>query len=167
MIVKNIELKKIFLAVMILLLFPMLGSCEKRKYNLPVENLVIEKADGSSLVVNAELAKTQEERNWGFMERKKIPEGTGMLFVFERDQLLSFWMKNTPSPLSIAYIDRNGVIVDLYDMKPFDEKSVESTRNVRFALEVPQGWYKKNGVKTGDKVIVSSGDTLFNFFFNK
>lgn len=163
--VNSMKFKKIFVVLSVFMLLSVFGSCEKRKYNLPVETLAIEKEDGSLLKVSAELAKTQEERNWGFMERKKIPNGTGMLFVFESDQVLSFWMKNTPSPLSIAYIDRYGVIVDLYDMKPFDEKSVVSTRSVRFALEVPQGWYKKNGVKVGDKVTVLSGSNLFDFFF--
>lgn len=158
---KNV-LKKIIMMALVLFLIPMFGSCEKRKYNLPVETLVIEKSDGTVLEVKAELASKQEERNWGFMERKHIPNGTGMLFIFQQDQILSFWMKNTPSPLSIAYIDRYGVIADLYDMQPYDEKSVTSTRSVRFALEVPQGWYKKNGVQKGDKVRFASRESLLD-----
>jgi uncharacterized membrane protein (UPF0127 family) len=61
-------------------------------------------------------------------------------------------MKNTPHPLSIAYIDSNGIIADILDMTPFSEATVSSTRSVRYALEVPQGWFKKNGIKEGDKV---------------
>jgi uncharacterized membrane protein (UPF0127 family) len=86
------------------------------------------------------------------MEREEIPDGTGMLFVFDRDQILSFWMKNTPHPLSIAYIDSRGKIRNIYDMTPFSLASVVSTVSVRYALEVPQGWFEKVGVKVGDTV---------------
>ena len=87
-------------------------------------------------------------------DRTEIPEGTGMLFVFENDDFRSFWMKDCPHPLSIAYILRDGTITDLLDMKPFSTASVNSSRSVRYALEVPQGWYEKAGIKTGDKVII-------------
>ena len=90
------------------------------------------------------------------MERKRIPDGTGMIFVFEQDQFLSFWMKNTPHPLSIAYIDSTGKIRDIFDMKPFSLASIISTSSVRYALEVPQGWFDKNGIKKGDYVNLPS-----------
>lgn len=125
-------------------------ACDGRKYNLPKENLYIEKSSGEKVNIEVELAIKPEERNYGYMNRKRIPEGTGMLFVFEKDQILSFWMKNTPSPLSIAYIDRTGKIVDIYDMTPFSLASITSSRSVRYALEVPQSWYEKNGIKKGD-----------------
>ena len=102
--------------------------------------------------VKAEIADTDESRQFGFMEREKIPDGPGMLFVFDRDQVLSFWMKNTPHPLSIAYIDSRGKIRNIYDMTPFSLTSVVSTVSVRYALEVPQGWFEKVGVKVGDSV---------------
>ena len=86
------------------------------------------------------------------MERKKIPAGTGMLFVFQYDQRASFWMKNTPTPLSIAYIDSTGTIRDIFDMKPFSLEAINSTVSVRYALEVPQGWYGENNIKIGDKI---------------
>ena len=125
-------------------------ACDGRKFNLPKENLYIEKSSGEKINIEVELAIKPEERNYGYMNRKRIPEGTGMLFVFEKDQILSFWMKNTPSPLSIAYIDRTGKIVDIYDMTPFSIASITSSRSVRYALEVPQSWYEKNGIKKGD-----------------
>lgn len=108
--------------------------------------------EGQTFYVDSEIASTQEERNFGFMERKKIPDGTGMLFIFEFDQKLSFWMKNTPHPLSIAYIDSNGIIREIYDMTPFSLSSIESTVSVRYALEVPQGWFLKNNITPGDKI---------------
>ena len=61
-------------------------------------------------------------------------------------------MKNTPHPLSIAYIDKNGKIRDILDMTPFDLSNVTSSTSVLYAIEVPQGWYKKVGIKTGDKL---------------
>ena len=89
------------------------------------------------------------------MNREKIPDGTGMIFVFNHDQILSFWMKNTPHPLSIAYIDARGVIRDIFDMTPYSLSSVQSTVSVRYALEVPQGWFDKVNVKEGDKITLS------------
>lgn len=125
-------------------------SCSAK--NLPVKTITITRADGSTITVEAELAIKPEERNFGFMERKKIPDGTGMLFIFESDQILSFWMKNTPHPLSIAYIDSKGVIKNIYDMTPFSLSSISSTVSVRYALEVPQGWFKKNNIQEGDSI---------------
>ncbi len=145
-----IKNKKLILALLILS-FSTLLSC-KTKSKLTVKNITITKADKTQLVVKAEMAVKPEERNFGFMERKNIPDGTGMMFIFERDQILSFWMKNTPHPLSIAYIDSQGRIRDIYDMTPFSEASIVSTVSVRYALEVPQGWYEKNGIKKGDLV---------------
>lgn len=124
-------------------------SCAQK---LPVQKLTVTTQKSGQVCVLAEVAKTQAQRNRGFMERKNIPAGTGMIFVFERDQILSFWMKNTPHPLSIAYIDSTGAIRDIFDMTPFSLSSVTSTVSVRYALEVPKGWFEENGIKAGDKV---------------
>ena len=128
-------------------------SC-KDASRLPTMELMIQRGDGSEVKVTAEIADTEETRNRGFMEREQIPDGTGMLFVFERDQILSFWMKNTPHPLSIAYIDSTGKIRDIYHMTPFSMANWTSTVSVRYALEVPQGWFEKEGIAVGDKVII-------------
>ena len=142
--------KSIF--ILSLLLLPPFLSCKSKK--LPVQDVKIIRQDGTEFIVKAEMAIKAEDRNHGFMERKNIPDGTGMLFVFERDQILSFWMHNTPHPLSIAYIDSKGKIRDIFDMNPYSTDSILSTVSVRYALEVPQGWYKKNGITTGDTVII-------------
>lgn len=125
-------------------------SCTNNK--LPKTELTITKADGSTIPVTVEIAKNEEDRNHGFMNRKKIPDGTGMIFVFENDQILSFWMKNTPHPLSIAYIDSRGKIRDIFNMTPYNLSAIKSTCMVRYALEVPQGWYKENNIKPGDYI---------------
>lgn len=145
-------MKKLFFITCILFTFISLASCKTKK--LPVKDIKIIRQDGSEFVITAEIAEKTEDRNHGFMERKVIPEGTGMLFIFERDQILSFWMKNTPHPLSIAYIDSKGKIRNIYDMKPYSTAPINSTSSVRYALEVPQGWYKKNSITEGDTVIL-------------
>lgn len=146
-------MKKILLILSLLFSVTLL-SCNQPK--LPTTTLTITKADGTTVEVVAEIAKKAEDRNHGYMERKVIPDGTGMIFVFEKDQILSFWMKNTPHPLSIAYIDSKGKIRNIYDMTPFSLSSIVSTVSVRYALEVPQGWYEKNNVKEGDYIILTS-----------
>ena len=140
--------RRILFISLIFCIFALGVSC--RNSNLEKKILTLCKADGTELSVKAEIAVKPEDRNFGFMERKNIPDGTGMLFIFEYDQILSFWMKNTPTPLSIAFITKDGKIKDIFDMQPFSTASKTSTGYVRYALEVPQGWYKKNGIKTGD-----------------
>ena len=127
-----------------------LSACEPGK--LETTALVIERAGGGAVPITAEIARTEQERSNGLMHRKKLPDGKGMLFVFERDQQLSFWMKNTFIPLSIAFISSDGRIVEIKDMQPHDLNSVKSSRSVRYALEVPQGWFTRAGVKVGDRL---------------
>lgn len=148
----NTNKKLLALTISLILLTPLL-SCRSKK--LPVKDIKIIRQDGREFTVAAEIAEKTEDRNHGFMERKNIPDGTGMLFIFERDQILSFWMKNTPHPLSIAYIDSKGRIRDIFDMTPYSTASINSTVSVRYALEVPQGWYKKNGITPGDAIDIS------------
>lgn len=145
-------MKKTFLITALLFFSLFLFGCTKK---LPATNITINKSDGSFVTVKAEIAKTEAQRNHGFMERKHIPDGTGMLFVFDNDQILSFWMKNTPHPLSIAYIDSTGKIRNIYDMTPYSLSPIVSTCSVRYALEVPQGWFEKNNIKPGDYVLTS------------
>ena len=102
--------------------------------------------------IKVEVVRTDEEKAKGLMFREKLGKNEGMLFVFEREETLSFWMKNTRIPLSIAFIAKDGKIVDIQDMEPFDLRSHASARPARYALEVNQGWFKKNGIEVGDGV---------------
>ncbi|MDR0376971.1 MAG: DUF192 domain-containing protein [Spirochaetaceae bacterium] len=110
----------------------------------------IEKAEGGLIPIRAELARTDPERSQGLMNRTSLADGEGMLFIFERDQIVSFWMKNTRIPLSIAFILTDGRIIEIRDMQPLDITSISSTRSVRYALEVPQGWFARAGLNVGD-----------------
>ena len=144
--------KKSLILIALLFACISLASCKSKK--LPVKDIKMARQDGTEFTGKAEIADKPEGRSHGFMGRKTIPAGTGMLFVFEKDQILSFWMKNTPHPLSIAYIDSKGKIRNIFDMTPYSTASIVSTVSVRYALEVPQGWYKKNGITEGDTVIL-------------
>lgn len=108
--------------------------------------------------VSVELALTQEARARGLMYRRTLDDGTGMLFVFPDEAYRSFWMKNTYVPLSIAFLDARWRIVSMHDMQPLDETTVRSALPARFALEVPQGWFRRNGIGPG--VVVRPGMAL-------
>lgn len=128
-----------------------LAACAASKGNpaLRSERLTVGTAE-----VLAEIARTSEEREKGLMFRKDLPDGKGMLFVFEADERLTFWMKDTLVPLSIAYISSDGTIREILDMEPRSLAPVPSRFSVRYALEVPRGWFGRAGVRVGDRVIL-------------
>ena len=102
--------------------------------------------------IRAEVAITPEQRQKGLMFRRDLGTHEGMLFVFDAPSPQCFWMKNTPTPLTIAFLADDGTIVNLADMKPFDEASHCSAKPVRFVLEMNQGWFAKRGIKAGFKL---------------
>jgi len=114
---------------------------------LPVVELTIGKAR-----LKAEVAADNNSRTVGLMNRFSLQPDHGMLFVFAQSQPLGFWMKNTYVPLSIAYIDSKGVILNILDMKPHDESTHPSAGLALFALEMKQGWFKERGIGAGDRV---------------
>ncbi|NPB04599.1 MAG: DUF192 domain-containing protein [Thermotogae bacterium] len=105
---------------------------------------------GETLMV--EVARSFEERRRGLMFRDTLLENQGMLFIFPYPQRLSFWMKNTYIPLSLAYIGSDWVIKEIYDLQPLDERPVISQKPVMYALEVTQGWFRRHAVGVGDTV---------------
>ncbi|MDR2068621.1 MAG: DUF192 domain-containing protein [Spirochaetaceae bacterium] len=137
---------------MILLISVGQVHCTPPEKKLEIAEFTLEKSGGGRIRIQAEIARTEAERARGLMHRTALPDGEGMLFVFERDQILSFWMKDTLIPLSIAFISYDGRILEIYDMQPRDLRSVHSVRSVRYALEVPQGWFERTGIKVGDRL---------------
>jgi uncharacterized protein len=103
--------------------------------------------------VQAELADDEEERAMGLMGRHSLGPDQGMLFVYPDEAPRSFWMKNTPLPLSIAFLDAQGRIVRIADMAPLDLSPVPSRRPAMYALEMERGWFAAHGVFEGDKVL--------------
>jgi uncharacterized membrane protein (UPF0127 family) len=126
------------------------GKNKEPEARLETREFTIEKTNGGSVVISAEIARTNDERSRGLMNRPSVPDGEGMLFVFDRDQILSFWMRNTLIPLSIAFISIDGRITEIRDMRALDETTVSSARSVRYALEAPQGWFARMGIAPGD-----------------
>jgi uncharacterized membrane protein (UPF0127 family) len=118
--------------------------------------LGIVSAGGKTVPVSVEIARTEEERQKGLMFRKELEDGRGMIFLFEKDQIMSFWMKNTLIPLSIAFISSDGYIVEIHDMEVGSLASVHSERSCRYALEAPRGWFTRAGIGIGDRVTVEN-----------
>ena len=102
--------------------------------------------------IDAQLAQTPEQREIGLMFRPAMPVNEGMLFAFERPAKQCFWMKNTLIPLDAAFVDDNGAIVNIEQMKPQSLASHCSDKPVRFVLEMNDGWFAKRGVKPGARL---------------
>ena len=125
---------------------------------LPTTTVTLVPSDGAEPVeVEVEIADDDAERARGLMKRTELAEDAGMLFVFERERTLSFWMRNTLIPLSIAYIDAEGRIVDIEDMEPLDDQTKHpSAEPAQYALEVNQGFFDERGIEVGDTVEVQA-----------
>jgi hypothetical protein len=102
--------------------------------------------------IEAQVASTPAQREIGLMFRQDMATHEGMLFVFEQPQKQCFWMKNTLLPLTAAFVEEDGTIVNLADMKPQSTESHCSDKPVRFVLEMNQGWFAKRGLKKGFKL---------------
>lgn len=110
--------------------------------------------------LQVEVADAPEEWAKGLMYRKTLPEDQGMLFVFPRPRRASFWMRNTFVPLSIAFLNRNGEILEIRDMQPLDATPIMSwSSDVWFALEVNQGWFERKSIQTGERFDVEHLNT--------
>lgn len=128
---------------LLLLLALTLFSCGKEYVELDL--------NGTTLMV--EVAKTDEERQIGLMNRDSLDEEKGMIFVFDSEKRVSFWMKNTRIPLSIAYIGKDGTIYEIYDLEPYSLEPRPSKRSsILYALEVNRGYFNRVGITPGSKI---------------
>lgn len=115
--------------------------------------------------LKTELALTPIQLQTGMMFRTNMAENTGMLFVFSYVHQASFWMKNTTVPLSAAYIDPAGIILEIHDLQPLDTNAVVAASDqVQYVLEVNQGWFKRHNVSTGMVVRTERGSLRDTFF---
>jgi uncharacterized membrane protein (UPF0127 family) len=109
--------------------------------------------------VRVELAITEEEKVCGLSFRDELPEDQGMLFVYTYDRFMTFWMKDTRIPLSIAFLDADGKILNILEMKPMDTGLFyHSAGPARYALEMPVKWFFKHRIKPGDRVAIDLSD---------
>ena len=107
-----------------------------------------------------EIPSTPEAFSAGLMFRESLDKNSGMLFVFEKAGEKSFHMTNTTIPLDIAFINEDGIIETIKELKPLDETYVFSDARVLYAIEVNRGWFTENNVQVGDKVLESLKDEL-------
>ena len=113
----------------------------------------------------AELALNDRQRMMGMMFRTNMAENEAMLFVFPVPHRTSFYMKNTTVPLSAAYIDPDGTILEIHDLKPLEEKPVEAASDkIQYVLEVNQGWFERNKVGVGMVLRTERGSLTETFF---
>lgn len=132
-------MKRILVFILVLLFIPAAHA-----------DLVPLQISGNSLI--AEVANTAEAREQGLMYRKHMRGNHGMLFVYSEPGLHNMWMKNTSVPLSVAFVDEQGVIINITDMVPFSEEQYHAAAPAKFALEMPIGWFSKREIKPGAKV---------------
>ena len=103
-------------------------------------------------LIHAELADSFATRMQGLMHRTSLPPNGGMLFVFDEEAMHCMWMKNTLIPLSVAFLDAGGAIINIADMRPQTEQSHCASRPARYALEMTQGWFAQRGLRAGTRL---------------
>lgn len=137
------------LALLALLLsVTLLEASPAPQTNLPKVTLVL----GTNSLL-AQIAADDPSRERGLMSRTNLAENEAMVFVFPAPRSVAFWMKDTPTPLSIAYVGPSGRIFEIHDMKPFDETPIPSASSaVTYAIETPKGWFTKHGILAGSTV---------------
>ena len=144
--IKNAARAALVALVAALLLAPA-TQAQEQPQDLPVVSLRVGMHN-----IRAQLATTPLQRQIGLMYRQSMPTHEGMLFVFEDAQPQCFWMRNTLIPLSVAFVDDDGSVGNIADMKPLTEDSHCSAKPVRYVLEMNQGWFAKRGVKAGTRL---------------
>jgi uncharacterized membrane protein (UPF0127 family) len=108
----------------------------------------------------AEVASTDPARSQGLMHRRILPENRGMLFVFAEVSRHAMWMMNTHIPLSVAFLDERGVIINIADMKPHTQDTHPAARPAKYALEMNRGWFEKRGIRPGAMIEAWCGRRL-------
>lgn len=107
----------------------------------------------SRYILSVEVANTQRSREQGLMFRKALEENAGMLFVFPESAYYGMWMKNTAIPLSVAFIDDKGVIINIADMQPYSLKAHYSAGPAKYALEMNSGWFASREIDAGSQIV--------------
>ncbi len=140
-----------FILVIVFLLFSISDLYSRTLYDTTRIGLV---SNSKTNLFVVEVAKSPEQQSKGLMFRKHLDKNSGMLFVFDQEKYLSFWMKNTYLELAIIFIDKEGNIVDIFYPKPLTETPVISSRPCKFALEIRKDVSLELNVKKGDKMII-------------
>jgi len=102
--------------------------------------------------ITVEVARTQSTRARGLMGRRELKPDHGMLFVFDAPERICMWMRNTPLPLSVAFLDDLGQIINIEQLEPLDETPRCAQREARYALEMTQGWFQNRSIRPSDRI---------------
>lgn len=128
----------------------------RRSFNLVLSILFVSSLHGSepinldSFLNKIEIADSSKERRRGLMYRNALPQNHGMLFIWDSEKIQCMWMKNTYIPLSVAYVDAKGKIINISAMKPLSRVSICSDEPAIYALEVNQGFFERSNINSGD-----------------
>ena len=136
--------------VCVTLAMPLQATADtKAQPTLPTVTLVV-----NDVELSTEIAQHVRQRYMGLSFREKLPANAGMLFVYPREQMLTFTMRNTLLPLTIAYLSKDLVINEFHEMPVGPDQFFPSKIPAQYALEVNQGWFEKNGIAVGDQVTI-------------
>jgi len=141
---------KIFnLLLFLLLLFSVSDALGQQYEKLKV---VFTNMEGKNIPLICDVADTFDKRSRGLMYRDNLDYDKGMIFVYNNSSHLTFWMKNTKIPLSIAFIDAGGYITGIRELQPNSLEIIASCQKVKYAVEANQGWFEKNYIQSGANV---------------
>jgi uncharacterized membrane protein (UPF0127 family) len=143
-------IRSIFLSCIISIIF---SACQENPPRTPLLHTITI----NRIALQVEIARTPHQLQTGLMYRQTLPIGTGMLFIHPIPNQLSYWMKNTSIPLDIGFFDEFGVLMEIYPLYPYNLNAVSSkNKQLKYALEVPQGWFKAVGLSPGAQLDLSS-----------
>jgi uncharacterized membrane protein (UPF0127 family) len=141
------------LALFFMAFAPSLRAADQEPMLLAVDpQPLVAETGGGSKSFTIEIADSPDERSRGLMFRADMPADRGMLFVFEAERPVAFWMKNTPMPLDLVFIDNAGTVRSVLPGEPFSEAVISPGMPVRFVLELKAGTAAGNGIRVGDQV---------------
>ncbi|MEE9397404.1 MAG: DUF192 domain-containing protein [Methylococcales bacterium] len=136
-----------------LFFFIVISLSVKTSASQPSPNLPLIEVTVNQQKLTAELAANSQARMVGLSERKSMPEDWGMLFAYKKEKMVYFWMRDTYIPLSIAFLNSGGTILNILDMEPLNTiLRYRSVQPAQFALETNLGWFARNGIRVGDRI---------------
>tara|TARA_Y100000389_G_scaffold118888_1_gene116066 strand:+ start:291 stop:797 length:507 start_codon:yes stop_codon:yes gene_type:complete len=154
----------LFFSIFLLLsCFPFFGQQNQETGAKEEVTVIFETPLGAKVPLLCEVARTQTQKARGLMFRKYLPPLRGMIFISEKPEPLTFWMRNTEIPLSIAFISEKNTILSVEDMKPFDESIVTSFTPAKYAIEANLGWFRKYRISSGSKIKILKGNRMKEF----
>ncbi|MFC1852924.1 DUF192 domain-containing protein [candidate division CSSED10-310 bacterium] len=133
------------------------SSADRPPQTMPLDIQPLQRVSINDIKLEVEIVDTPETRAMGLMFRKFLAADRGMLFIFSEEHIMHFWMKDTHIPLSIGFFDKEGILFEIHQMKPYTiYPSTHSSKPGRYALEVNQGWFTKQNIRIGSRLIFLS-----------